>query len=411
MSVSVHKSPSAGRFLRALAITAAAVLLLVLLSAAAAQGRITAPVSTTYFPVRVTEVLSTEETFYGADNAMRDLVLTFSALTEEGEMITATQTISDGVIMGEVREVRAGDRVILMNNVPEDEPPNYVMTTFVRTDVLVWLGVIFALLLILFGRGKGLAALAALALTCAAVFCCFVPAVLSGKNIGLWLCITCIYITVMTLLLIGDTGKKSLAAILGCLGGTLISAAVMAVTDCFLHMTGHLDETTVYLLYLDTPAPLDLRALLYAAILIGSLGAVMDVAVDIAASLHEISVKIKHPTFGELFRSGITIGRDLIGTMSNTLILAYIGSSLSVVLLIAGGNNAPLFTMLNQERIVFEILQALVGSLGILSALPLTAALSALLFRAPAEARDEYAEQLEAVEREERGQNGTTSEK
>lgn len=406
MSVSFHRSPAGGRFLRALAVTAAAVLLLILLSAVAAHGRISAPVSTTYFPVCVTEVLSAEETLYGSDNAMRDLVLTFSAVTEKGETVTATQTISDGVIMGEVREVSVGDRVILMNNAPEDDAPNYVMTTFVRTDVLLWLGVIFALLLILFGRGKGLAALVALALTCAAVFCCFVPAVLAGKNIPLWLCITCIYITVITLLLIGGAGKKSLAAILGCLGGTLISAIVMAVTDCFLHMTGHLDETTVYLLYLDTPAPLDLRALLYAAILIGSLGAVMDVAVDIAASLHEISVKVKHPTFRELFRSGITIGRDLMGTMSNTLILAYIGSSLSVVLLIAGGNNAPLFTMLNQERIVFEILQALVGSLGILSALPLTAALSALLFRASAEVRDEFAEQLEAADRAEKQENG-----
>lgn len=411
MLVSFRKSPAGGRFLRGLAVTFAAVLLLILLSAVAAHGRTSPPAGIHYFPVRVTEVLSADETFYGSDNTMRDLVLTFSAVTEDGSTVIATQTISDGVIMGEVREVSAGDRVILMNNAPEDEAPNYVMTTFVRTDVLVWLGAIFALLLILFGRGKGLSALVALALTCAAVFCCFVPAVLAGKNIPLWLFITCIYITVTTLLLIGGAGKKSLAAILGCLGGTLISGIVMAVADCFLHMTGHLDETTVYLLYLDTPAPLDLRALLYAAILIGSLGAVMDVAVDIAASLHEISIKVKHPTFRELFRSGVTIGRDLMGTMSNTLILAYIGSSLAVVLLIAGGNNAPLFTMLNQERIVFEILQALVGSLGILSALPLTAALSALLFRVPAEVRDEFAEQLEAADRAERAQNDPSAEK
>ncbi|MBQ2767919.1 MAG: YibE/F family protein [Clostridia bacterium] len=390
------------RPVRALIVAAAAILLLLLLSLAAADGRTTAQANVTYLPARVLEISSADESFYGEGDTMRDLIISFTAKLESGDTVTASQTISDGVIMGEVREVTAGDRVILMNNAPADETPNYVMTTFVRTDVLIWLGILFALLLIVFGRSKGLAALLALALTCAAVFCCFVPSVLAGKNIYLWTLIVCAYITIMTLLLIGDTGRKSLSAILGCLGGTLISAAAMALSDRFLHMTGHLDETTVYLLYLDTPAPLDLRALLYAAILIGALGAVMDVSVDISSSLCEIAAKLRRPTFGELFRSGITIGRDLIGTMSNTLILAYIGSSLSVVLLIVGGNNASLFTMLNQERIVFEILQALVGSFGILSAIPLTAAVSALLFGQRKEVRDEYAEQLEAAERAEK---------
>ena len=389
------------RPIRALLIAAAAVLLLLLLSAAANSGRIVAEANTTYLPARVVEVLSRDEQRYGEDDAMRDITVTFTAQLEDGEAVTAIQTISDSVVMGEIREVEPGSRVILMNNAPPEEAPNYVMTTFVRTNVLICLGVIFALLLILFGRSKGLAALAALVLTCAAVFVCFIPAVLSGKNIYFWTILICAYITIFTLLLIGDSGRKSLAAILGCLGGTLTAAAVMAVTNCFLHMTGHLDETTVYLLFLDTPAPIDLHALLYAAILIGALGAVMDVSVDISSALHEISVKLERPTFGELFRSGITIGRDLIGTMSNTLILAYIGSSLSVVLLIVGGNNASLFTMLNQERIVFEILQALVGSFGILSALPLTAAVSALLFSRRPEVRDEFTEQLEAAEREE----------
>ena len=103
---------------------------------------------------------------------------------------------------------------------------------------------------------------------------------------------------------------------------------------------------------------------------------------------------------GTLFRSGITIGRDLIGTMSNTLILAYIGSSLSIVLLLTGGSSTSLFYLLNQERIVFELLQALVGSFGILSTLPLTAAISAWLMGRRAEVRDDYAELLEAAERD-----------
>lgn len=238
-----------------------------------------------------------------------------------------------------------------------------------------------------------------LGLTCATVFGCFIPAVLAGKNIYLWTLLVCAYITVFTLLLIGSGNRKSIAAMLGCMGGTLTAALVMAVANCFLHMTGFLDDNTAFLLYLNTPKPIDLQALLYAAILIGALGAVMDVAVDIASALAEIAAKVERPTFGLLFHSGITIGRDLIGTMSNTLVLAYIGSSLSVVLLIAGSSGTSLYYILNQERIVFEILQALVGSFGILSALPLTAAISALFFGHRPEVRDEYTELLEAAEK------------
>lgn len=394
-------------FARTAALVLAAVLLLWALSAVASVGRAERVHNDAYTTGCVIEILSRDEFFYGEDNAMRDLTLTFSA-DIGGEIITATQTISDGVIAGDRREVEPGSRVTLMNNAAGDEA-NYVFTGYVRTDALTGLGIAFVLAMLVFGRGKGLTAMLALVLTCAAVFGCFIPAVLAGRNIYLWTFIVCAYIVVFTLLLIGSAGHKSLAAIAGCLGGTVTAAIVMAVTDLFLHMTGFLDDNTAFLLYLDTPAPIDLRALLYAAVLIGALGAVMDVAVDISSALHEIAVKVEGASFGSLFRSGITIGRDLIGTMANTLILAYIGSSISVVLLIAGSSGTALFYILNQERIVFEILQALVGSFGILSAIPLTAVVSALLFGRRTEVRDEYAELLEAAERAEQD-SGTGSE-
>ena len=384
---------------RTAALVLAAVLVLWALSAIASVGRAERVPNDAYTTGRVVEILTRDEVYYGEDNSMRDLTLAFT-VDLGGETVTATQTISDGVIAGDRREVEPGDRITLMNNAVGDTA-NYVFTGYVRTDALIGLGIVFVLAMLIFGRGKGLMAMIALVLTCAAVFGCFIPAVLAGRNIYLWTFIICAYITVFTLLLIGAAGRKSLAAIIGCLGGTVVAAIVMAVTDLFLHMTGFLDENTAFLLYLDTPAPIDLRALLYAAVLIGALGAVMDVSVDISSSLHEIAAKVERATFGSLLRSGITIGRDLIGTMSNTLILAYIGSSISTVLLVAGGSGTSLFYILNQERIVFEILQALVGSFGILSALPLTAAVSALLFGHRAEVRDEYTELLEAAEKEE----------
>ncbi len=378
----------------------AAILVLWGLSAIASVGRAERIPNDAYMTGRVEEILTRDEQFYGEDDSMRDLTLTFTVDVGDAR-VHATQTISDGMIAGDRREVAPGDRITLMNNAGDDMEPNYVFIGFIRTDALIGLAVIFLLAIILFGRGKGVLAMIALALTCAAVFGCFVPAVLAGKNIYLWTFIVCTYIVASTLLLIGDAGKKSLAAMLGCLGGTLAAGLVMAVADCFLHMTGFVDDNAAFLLYLDTPVPIDLRALLYAAILIGALGAVMDVAVDISSSLAEIAAKVERISFGALFRSGVTIGRDLIGTMSNTLILAYVGSSISVILLVAGGSGTSLFYILNQERIVFEILQAIVGSFGILSALPLTAAVSAMFFGRRAEVRDDYADLLEAAEKAE----------
>lgn len=384
---------------RMLAVVLLAALALWGLSAIASAGRAEPIQNAAYTHGRVLALSEREEVFYGEGDSMRDLTLTFT-VDVGGETVTATQTISDGILAGDRREVAPGDHITLMNNAGEGMADNFVFTGFVRTDALIVLGVCFVLAMLVFGRSKGFGALVALTLTCAAVFGCFIPAVLAGRNIYLWTTVTCAYIVVSTLLIIGRAGRKSLAAIIGCLGGTLVAALVMALTDLSLRMTGFLDDNSAFLLYLDTPAPIDLRALLYAAVLIGALGAVMDIAVDISSALHEIAAKVEHISIGALFRSGITIGRDLIGTMANTLILAYIGSSLSTVLLLAGGSTSSLFYLLNREQIVFEILQALVGSFGILAALPLTALVSALLFGRRREVKDAYSEALERLERE-----------
>jgi uncharacterized membrane protein len=184
----------------------------------------------------------------------------------------------------------------------------------------------------------------------------------------------------MTLLIVSGTGKKTTAAAFGCLGGLFVSGILTVIMDGALKLTGMVDEESVYLTYLNTESPIDLRAVIFASILIGALGAVMDVAMSISSSLKEISDKMKGTSFSVLFKSGITIGRDIMGTMANTLILAYIGSSMSVVLLIIAYNNS-MRLMFNREMIVVEILQALVGSLGILATIPLTSFIGGIVYR------------------------------
>ncbi|MEG2378502.1 MAG: YibE/F family protein, partial [Clostridia bacterium] len=159
----------------------------------------------------------------------------------------------------------------------------------------------------------------------------------------------------------------------------LFACGLTLLMSWVLGLTGMVDDNAVYLQFIKVGAPLNLKAITFAAITIGALGAILDVSMSIASSVGEIASVSIQPTAKMLSKSGMQIGRDIMGTMSNTLVLAYIGGGLaSILLLIAYTNSAT--ALLNKEMIVVEILQALVGSIGILLTIPLTAWISALLF-------------------------------
>ena len=140
-----------------------------------------------------------------------------------------------------------------------------------------------------------------------------------------------------------------------------------------------MDEDALYLMMLNPENPLDIKAVVFAAIIIGAVGAVMDIATDIASALAEIKVQAPDISRTQIIKSGFTIGRDIIGTMSNTLILAYIGSSLSCTLLMVAGNPS-LLLLFNTEMIVVELLQTIAGSFGMLLTIPLTSVVCGVLY-------------------------------
>ena len=163
------------------------------------------------------------------------------------------------------------------------------------------------------------------------------------------------------------------------MSGIFGAALLVLIMDQFLSLTGIVDEDSIYLLLMNPDKPIDLKGIFFGAIIIGAMGAIMDVSMSISSALYEINEKYAARGFKELVESGISIGRDIMGTMANTLVLAYIGSSLSIVLLLIT-YNPSLIDLLNRELVVLEILQALIGSMGILLTLPLTAIVSAFLY-------------------------------
>ena len=312
-----------------------------------------------------------------------DETIVFRAKVTSGDMkgqtIEAAQTL-DYFTAVHLPVVEPGDRILLYSIPGGMAEHEWLMSDYQRFDQILILGAVFVLLVLLIGHWQGVNTLISLALTCLAVFYVFIPAVLAGESIYLWSIATCIYVTFMTLFIVNGVNAKSIGAILGCLAGIVVAAVLTIFFEESMTLTGLLDENSVLLYGLNPDAPFNLKAIIFAAIIIGSMGAIMDVSISIAAALEELKEKLPQITLGELFQSGMNISRDIMGTMANTLILAYIGSALAGVLLMVAYNSA-MIDLFNREMIVVECLQALAGSIGILMALPFTALICALLYQ------------------------------
>ena len=336
----------------------------------------------------LTETVARVETIVNDRNDMGQIggtvyyerVITFWARIlsgeRKGEQVKVVQTIDNLTGNGQL-PVSEGDKLfIFQTGSPQEE--SWEAGEFYRSDAILLLAGVFLLGLLLFGRRKGLMTILSLVLTCLAVFVVFVPAILAGYNAYAVSVITCLFTIAMTLSLVSGPSKKSLAAALGCAGGVGVAGILSVVMDKLMKLTGYLNDETMYVSLLNEANPIDLKGIVFAAIVIGAMGATMDVAMDISSSLFEIHRKVPDISYSHLVQSGFTIGRDIMGTMANTLILAYIGSSLTTVLLYAS-YQASLSQLLNRELIIVELLQALSGSIGILCTIPISAFIASAL--------------------------------
>ncbi|MCL2194584.1 MAG: YibE/F family protein [Oscillospiraceae bacterium] len=292
---------------------------------------------------------------------------------QRGSRLIGTQTLSTMTGTDE-REVREGDRV-LVGTIPGTDM--HYLGNFLRSNTLLVLAGIFFLLVVLFGGIKGFNSLVALGLIGASIFMIFIPALFSGRNIYALTMIISVFAVLATLAIVVGPHKKTLTAIAGCLGGVAVSAGLMLLMTRLLHLTGDYSSDTMMLQNL--PIAIDLQGIVFAGVILGAVGAIMDVAMSMSSSLWELREADPTASVKRLFSSGMNIGRDVLGTMLNTLVLAYVGSSLTVILLLVSYSGSVM-EVLNMEMIVVEILRALVGSFGMLLTIPLTAGICAWLY-------------------------------
>ncbi|DAA97855.1 TPA: YibE/F family protein [Candidatus Gastranaerophilales bacterium HUM_8] len=237
-----------------------------------------------------------------------------------------------------------------------------------RSGNLGWLSLLFCGLLIYVGRKKGFYSLISIGLTVLLITHALSPLILIGINPVLATILICVASTAATMYLVGGFNAKSTSAVIGAILSLLFAGLLSYITMFTAHLTGFTEENSMFL-YTAHPE-LDFIGITISTMILATLGAVMDVAMSIASTINEIYITDNTKTVKDLFISGMNVGRDIIGTMANTLILVYLGGSLPLLLL---AGNIDLQKFINLNQVVTETASALIGSIAIVICVPFTA--------------------------------------
>lgn len=236
----------------------------------------------------------------------------------------------------------------------------------------------FILVLCLIGGKKGIASSVALILTFTCIIFLYLPMLYIGVSPFSAAVMICILTTFVTMVLIGGWTVKSISAILGTIAGVLVAGLFAFAFGALTHISGFNVQEIESLIYVGNNSNLEISEIMFSGILIASLGAVMDVSMSIASTISELHLLNPNMNKKQLCRSGINVGRDMMGTMSNTLILAFAGTSVNTIIILYA-YNMPYLQLMSQYEIGIEILRGISGSLGVIATVPFVSVISSFL--------------------------------
>jgi uncharacterized membrane protein len=309
---------------------------------------------------------------------------------ETGPDEGSTSTLTLGGTLLEP-QLEAGDQIRVAPSapVPGELPPElreqagdasttYTFSDFERRTPMLWLAIAFAVLVIAFGRLRGALSLLGLGASLAVILIFIVPAILEGEAPLAVAIFGSLAVMLLTIALAHGLGAKSLAAIVGTTASLLLVALLAEVFTDLTHLTGLASEEPA-LLQLGG-VEVSFEGLLLAGMVIGALGVLDDVTVSQASTVMALRAANPSLRFRELYGRALDVGRDHVSATVNTLVLAYVGASLPVLLIFSSGD-LGFVDAVNVELVAQEVVAALVGSIGLIAAVPVTTALAATLSR------------------------------
>lgn len=269
-----------------------------------------------------------------------------------------------------------GMRIILAVNEAEGAIQEAYLHDVARERGLYFLLVVFLLLLLLVGRLQGVKTIVTLGFTGLVIIKVILPLLLRGYEPIPLVTISAIGIIIFTLVVIGGVNAKSFAAIVGTVCGVTLAGILALWVGEISHLTGFSTEEAQMIYFMEQE--INIRGLLFAGIIVGSLGAVTDVGMSVASAAAEVREANPRISTMELTRSALNVGRDIMGTMSNTLVLAYVGGAIPLLLLLTG-YEMDWLEIINMDLIATEFVRGIAGSIGLIVSIPVTAIVAGLL--------------------------------
>ncbi len=294
-----------------------------------------------------------------------------------GQTVTAEST---QLVSGSASRYGSGDAVVVQVGATPDME-QWVVIDAVRRPALYWLAAAFAAAVMVVGGRRGVAALLGLGISFAVLAVYVLPRLIAGDNPVAVSVGGASAIIGVTLYLTHGVSRKTTVAVAGIAISLLLTGLLSAAYIGVARLTGRTEEA-MYLQLALPGTPLNLQGLLLGGVIIGALGVLDDAAIAQAAIVFALRDANPALDWRELYRRGLVVGRDHIGSLVNTLALAYAGTALPLLLLFST-NNVPFAVALNRELVASEVARTLLGSLGLVAAVPITTALAALAARQP----------------------------
>ena len=298
--------------------------------------------------------------------------------SHKGETMTIRHTIER--IMPGYYIFKAGDKLLIRATEDNGKIETVKIQEKVRDSQVYLIVGLFVALLLIIGGIKGLKTLVSLVIAVAMIFFGYIPLIIKGVSPILASLGISIPVVIITLIIISGKNIKTFVAIIGTSLGVIISGILSFIFGNLAHLTGLADDSSISLAYIPQFRNLDYKGILFGTILIGAIGAIMDVAISIASALYEINDLDKNISKKNMIISGMNIGKDMMGSMSNTLILAYVGTTLHLIILFIV-YRIRFTEIINLDSIATEIIRAMAGSIGLIITIPVTVVIGTAIYK------------------------------
>lgn len=323
------------------------------------------------------EDLTVDEVANGKPAGTQELAVTVKSGRYKGEDMVAYNYI--GPLYGV--PVSVGNSVTLTIKTHADGTHSATVYEFNRIPILAAFLMLFFIVVVIVGGRTGLKSLIGLTFTVFCLFTILIPLLLRGAPTIFTTFLMCAYIALVCFTILGGIHRKTISAFLGTVSGTFLAMVFGVAVQYIAKIDGYRLEDAEPMLQLKQVGELinlDIRGLLVASIIISALGAVMDVAMSISSSLEEVHAANPKLSRNELFKSGMNIGRDMVGTMTNTLILAFLGSEFTLIIFLYS-RGLTFYHLFSTAFVALETISGISSSMGMVLAIPLTALISSSL--------------------------------